>query len=193
MAKLIYIANASLDGFTEDEAGKFDWSVPSREVLASISDLERPIGTHLYGRRMYETMAVWETAHTAAGQPAFMPGLEKFEREFAQIWRAANKIVYSTSIEAVSSARTRIERACDPEAVRRMKARAERDLTVGGPTLAAHLIRAGLVDEYHLYVHPIVLGGGKKWLPNDVRIALELLDEQRFGNGVVHVHYRARS
>ena len=177
----------------EDRAGKFDWSVPIGEVLASINDLVRPIGTHLYGRRMYETMAVWETAHTAAGQPAFVPGLEKLERDFAQIWRAADKIVYSTSIEAVSSARTRIERAFDSEAVRRMKARAERDLTVGGPTLAAHLIKAGLVDEYHLYVYPVVLGGGRKWLPDDVRIALELLDEHRFGNGVVHVHYRARN
>lgn len=193
MAKLLYVANASLDGYMTDKDGRFDWTVPDHDVLASINDVVRLIGTHLYGRRMYETMAVWETAHTAAGQPPFVPGLERLEQDFAKIWRAADKIVYSKSIEALSSARTRIERTFNPEAVRQMKTRAERDLTVGGPTLAAHLIKAGLVDEYHLYVYPIVLGGGKRWLPDDVRLKLELMDERRIGNGVVHVHYRTRN
>ena len=180
MAKLIYSAITSLDGYVADERGNFDWSVPDDEVHAFVNDLERPVGTYLYGRRMYEVMAAWEAGF--GDQSPIM-------RDFAEIWRAADKIVYSTTLERVSSARTRIERAFDPEAVRRMKAAAERDITVGGPTLAAQAIRAGLVDECHLFVSPMVVGGGTRSLPDGVRVKLELLDERRFGNGVVHLRY----
>jgi dihydrofolate reductase len=186
IAKLIYSAITSLDGYIEDEDGKFDWAVPDEEVHTFINDLERPVGTYLYGRRMYDTMAGWETDHTLAAQSQLM-------HDFAQIWQAADKIVYSKTLETVSTGRTRIERDFDPEAVRQMKASAERDLTVGGPDLAAQGIKAGLVDECHLFVAPIVVGGGKQSLPNDVRLKLELLDERRFGNGVVHLHYRTRT
>ena len=186
MAKLIYSVIASLDGYVADEDGNFDWAVPDEEVHAFINDLDRPVGTYLYGRRMYETMVGWETDPTLADRSPLM-------RDFAQIWRAADKIVYSRTLERVTSARTRIERDFDPEAVRQMKAAAERDLIVGGPDLAAHAIRAGLVDEWHLFVTPIVVGGGKRSLPDDVRVKLELLDERRFEGGVVYLHYRTRT
>jgi dihydrofolate reductase len=184
MANLIYSAITSLDGYVADEDGKFDWAEPDEEVHRFVNDLERPVGTYLFGRRMYEVMVYWETA--GAGQPAFI-------EDFAQIWRAADKIVYSRTLETVSSARTRIEREFDPEAVRQLKASAEADLTVGGPELAAQAIEAGLVDEYHLFLAPIVVGGGKPSLPDDVRVQLELLDERRFGNGTVHLRYRTRA
>jgi dihydrofolate reductase len=183
MAKLIYSAITSLDGYVADEDGNFDWAAPDEEVHAFVNDLERPVGTHLYGRRMYEVMVYWETAHTRADQP---PAVQ----DFAAIWQAAEKIVFSKTIETVSSAKTRIERDFDPEAVRRLKATADRDLTVGGPELAAEAIRAGLVDEVHLFLAPVVVGGGKQSLPDNVRVELELLDERRFGSGVVHLHYR---
>jgi dihydrofolate reductase len=183
MARLIYSAITSLDGYVADEDGNFDWAAPDEEVHAFVNDLERPVGTYLYGRRMYETMVYWETAHTVADQPPVV-------RDFAQIWQAADKIVYSTTLERASSARTRIEREFDPGAVRRMKAAAGRDLSVGGPHLAAQAITAGLVDECHLFVTPIVVGGGTQSLPTNVRVTLELLDEHRFGSGVVHLHYR---
>jgi dihydrofolate reductase len=186
MAKLIYSAITSLDGYVADKDGNFDWSAPDEEVHAFVNDLERPIGTYLYGRRLYEVMVYWETAHTLADQPAV-------ERDFAEIWQAADKIVYSKTLETVSSARTRIERDCDPEAVRQMKASADSDISVGGPDLAAQAIKAGLVDEYHLFVTPVVVGGGTQSLPNGVRLELELLDERRFGNGVVHLRYRTRT
>jgi len=186
MAKLIYSGITSLDGYVADEDGNFDWSVPDEEVHAFVNDLERPIGTYLYGRRMYEVMVSWETAHRVADQPGFV-------RDFTGIWQAADKLVYSTTLQKVSSARTRIERGFDPEAVRRMKAGAERDLSVGGPDLAAQALKAGLVDECHLFITPIVVGGGKPFLPDDVRLSLELLNERRFGNGVVHLHYRTRT
>ena len=186
MAKLIYSAISSLDGYIADEDGNFDWAVPDEEVLAFINDLERPVGTYLYGRRMYETMVGWETDHTLAEQSPVM-------RDFAQIWQAAEKIVYSRTLEAVSTARTRIERDFEPDAVRQMKASAQQDMIVGGADLAAHAFRAGLVDECHLFVSPIVVGGGKRSLPDDVRLKLELLDKRRFGNGVVHLHYRTRT
>jgi dihydrofolate reductase len=182
MAKLIYAAITSLDGYVEDEGGNFDWAVPDEEVHTFVNDLVRPAGTYLYGRRMYETMAGWETMHNAE-QPSFT-------RDFAEIWQAADKIVYSKTLETVSSARSRIERDFDPEAVRQMKALIGRDITVGGANLAAQAIRAGLVDEYHLIVSPIVVGGGKQSLPKGVLVRLELLAERRFGNGVVHLHYR---
>jgi dihydrofolate reductase len=186
MAKLIYSAITSLDGYVADENGNFDWAVPDEEVHRFVNDLERPVGTYLYGRRMYEVMVGWETAHTFADQRPVM-------QDFAKIWQAADKIVYSKTLERVSSARTRIERDFDPEAVRQLKARAERDITVGGPDLAAQALKAGLVDECHLFVNPIVIGGGNPSLPNNVRLRLELLDERRFGNGVVHLHYRTRT
>ncbi|HEV8653642.1 MAG TPA: dihydrofolate reductase family protein [Actinomycetes bacterium] len=185
MAKLIYSAITSLDGYIADEDGDFDWAAPDEEVHTFVNDLERPVGTYLYGRRMYEVMVGWETAHTVADQPPFM-------QDFAEIWQAADKIVYSRTLETVSSARTRIERDFDPEAVRQMKAQAGRDITVGGPDLAAQAIKAGLVDEFHLFFVPIVVGGGNQSLPNNVRLKLELLDERRFGDGVVHLRYRTR-
>jgi dihydrofolate reductase len=185
MAKLIYTAITSLDGYVADEDGKFDWAAPDEEVHAFVNDLERPIGTYLYGRRIYEVMAGWETMHTLPGQPPVT-------LDFAAIWQAADKIVYSRTLETVTSARTRIERAFDAEAVRRMKASAERDISVGGPELAAQAIRAGLVDECRLFLTPIVVGGGNPALPDNVRVKLELLDECRFGNGVVHLHYRTK-
>ncbi|MCW2952565.1 MAG: deaminase [Conexibacter sp.] len=183
MAKLIYSAITSLDGYVADEHGRFDWAVPDEEVHGFVNDLERPLGTYLYGRRMYEVMVGWETAGTGADERPVM-------RDFAELWQAADKVVYSTTLASVSSARTRIERDFDPEAVRQMRATAERDISVGGPGLAAHAIRAGLVDEWHLLVSPIVVGGGRRSLPDDVRVTLELLGERRFGNGVVHLHYR---
>jgi dihydrofolate reductase len=183
MAKLNYSAITSLDGYVADVDGNFDWAAPDEEVHTFINDLERPVGTHLYGRRMYEVMVFWESAHTLTDQPPFM-------QDYAAIWQAADKIVYSKTLDTVSSARTRIERDFDPEAVRRMKAQAESDIVVGGPELAAQAIKAGLVDEWHLFVVPVVVGGGKQSLPDNVRVKLELLDERRFGNGMVYLHYR---
>ena len=186
MSKLIYSAITSLDGYVTDKDGNFDWAAPDEEVHTFVNDLERPIGTYLYGRRMYETMVFWETAHTLADQPAAV-------RDYAQIWQAADKVVFSRTLETVSSARTRIEPVFDPEAVRQLKASAESDLSVGGAELAAQAIRAGLVDECHLFLNPVVVGGGNPSLPSDVRVKLELLDERRFDNGVVHLHYRTRT
>jgi dihydrofolate reductase len=186
MAKLIYSAITSLDGYVADEEGNFDWAAPDEELHTFVNDLERPVGTYLYGRRMYEVMVAWETEPDVAAQP---PAVQ----DYAEIWRAADKIVYSRTLETVSSARTQIERDFDPEAVRQMKASAGRDVSVGGPDLAAEAIRAGLVDELHLFVTPIVVGGGKRCLPDNVRLELELLDDRRFGNGVVHLHYRTRT
>jgi dihydrofolate reductase len=190
MARLIYLMNTSLDGYISDRDGNIDWTDPTGEVFATITELVRPIGTYLYGRRMYETMAVWETAHLDPGGPAFTPGLLELEREFAGIWRAADKIVFSTTLPRASTPRTRIERAVDPDQIRRLKAASERDLSVGGPHLAAAMIAANLVDELHAFVYPIIIGGGTSWLPSDLRIPLELAGERRLG-GVVHLHYRA--
>jgi dihydrofolate reductase len=186
MAKLIYSALASLDGYVADEDGNFDWAEPDEEVHTFVNDLERPVGTYLYGRRLYEVMVSWENADALADQPRFI-------QEFGEIWRAADKIVYSKTLEAPSSARTRIERDFDPEAVRELKAAADRDLLVGGPELAAHAFEAGLVDECHLFLAPIIVGGGKQALPDEVRLELELLDERRFGNDTVFLRYGARS
>jgi dihydrofolate reductase len=186
MAKLVYSAISSLDGYIADEDGSFDWAVPDEQVLAFINDLERPVGTYLYGRRMYEMMVGWETDPALAGQSPLM-------RDFAEIWQAADKVVYSRTLEAVSTARTRMERDFDPEAVRQIKASAGRDVSVSGPDLAAHAFRAGLVDECHLFLAPIAVGSGKRSLPNDVRVRLELLDERRFGNGMVYLRYRTKT
>ncbi|MER6092350.1 dihydrofolate reductase family protein [Streptomyces bluensis] len=184
MAELVYTAITSLDGFIEDESGRFDWAVPDDEVHAYINDQEKSLGTYLYGRRMYEMMTGWETDPALAAQSALM-------RDFAQLWQAADKVVYSRTLERVSTARTRIERDFDPERVRRMKASAPHDLVVSGSGLAAHAFRAGLVDEVRLFVVPVVVGGGKQALPSGVRLGLELRDVHRFGGGTVHLRYRA--
>ena len=186
MAKLTYLMNASLDGYIADEDGKFDWGTPDEEYYSLINDLVRPVGTYLYGRRLYGMMQVWETDPAAAAQS---PGT----REFAEIWQAADKVVYSRTLEGAGTTRTRIERDFDPEAVRHLKAAAGRDLTVGGPTLAAHAIGAGLVDEVQLFVWPVVVGGGKSFLPNGARLQLELLEERRVGSGVVYLRYRTQT
>ena len=186
MAKLIYSAITSLDGYAADEDGKFDWAEPNEEVHRFVNDLERPVGTYLYGRRMYEVMVYWETATALADQPSFM-------RDYAEIWQAADKVVYSKTLETVSSVRTRIERDFQPDAIRQFKAREVRDITVGGSELAAQAIEVGLVDELHLFLTPVVIGGGKQSLPDGVRLKLELLSERSFGNGVVHLHYRTRT
>jgi dihydrofolate reductase len=184
MAKLIYASNASLDGWTEDAKGAVDWAPPDDEVFAFITDLMRSAGTYLYGRRMYETMAVWETDATLAEQ-------SDLTADFANAWQAAAKVVYSTTLAAASTANTRLERNFDPGAVRDLKAAAKRDLLVGGPNLAAQALEAGLVDECQLFIWPILLGGGKPALKIDTRADLELVDERRFGNGVVHLRYRS--
>ena len=186
MARLIYSAITSLDGYIADEEGRFDWAAPDEEVHAFVNDLERPVGTYLFGRRMYEVMAVWETDPALGDQSPSM-------RDYARIWQAADKIVYSSTLEAVSTARTRIERDFDPGAVRGIKASAGRDIIVGGPGLAAHAFKAGLVDECHLFVAPISVGGGKRSLPVGVRVKLELLDERRFEGGMVYFRYRTKS
>jgi dihydrofolate reductase len=189
LAKLIYVMNTSLDGYISDRNGNVEWTVPTAEVFAAITELVRPVGTYFYGRRMYETMAVWDTAHIDPGGPAFTPGLLELELEFTAIWRAADKTVFSTTLSRALTARTRIERVFDPDQIRRLKATSERDLTVGGPHLAAAMIAANLVDEFHAFVYPIIIGGGNPWLPRDLRIPLELAGERRLG-GVVHLHYR---
>jgi len=184
MAKLIYSAITSLDGYVEDEAGDFDWAAPDEEVHAFVNELQRPIGTYLCGRRLYEVMRYWESAPTSADRQTVM-------HDFAHIWQAADKIVYSKTLTTVSANRTRIERTLDPAGIRQMKASATRDITVGGPDLAGQALMAGLVDELHLFLVPAVVGGGKPSLPKDVRLELELLDERRFDGGVVHLRYRA--
>src|SRR6266850_8447471 len=173
MAKLIYATIASLDGYIEDKSGNFDWAAPDEEVHSFVNDLERPVGTYLYGRRMYEVMSYWETADATVDLPPV-------ELDFAKTWQAADKIVYSRTLETVSSARTRIERDLDPDAVRQLKASAGRDITVGGPDLAGQALEAGLVDELQLFVTPILVGRGNRSLPQGVRVQLELLDERRF-------------
>jgi dihydrofolate reductase len=185
VARLVYTAITSLDGYVADAHGNFDWAQPSEEVHAFVNDQERSIRTYLYGRRLYEVMVAWETMDLA-GLPAVM-------QDYAAIWRSADKIVYSRTLDSASSSRTRIERDFDLEAIRRMKAEAASDISVGGATLAASAIKAGLVDEYHLFLHPIVVGGGTRALPDHVRVQLELLDERPFAGGAVHLHYRARA
>jgi len=182
MASLIYTAITSLDGYVADTGGKWDWSVPDREVHAVVNELEARSGTHLYGRRMYDVLKAWETMES--DEPAM--------RDYARIWQGADKIVYSRTLSAPSSERTRIEREFSPDAVRALKASAERDITIGGPEIAAEAIRAGLVDELHLFVSPVVVGGGKAALPDGVRWDLELVAERRFENGVVYLRYRTR-
>ena len=183
MVKVIYSAIASLDGYVADEDGEFGWAAPDEQVHAFINDLERGVGTYLYGRRMYEVMRYWETADATSGLPAVA-------RDYAQIWRSADKIVYSRTLRGVSSARTRIERDFDAAAIRHEKARAGGDIGVGGPGLAARALEAGLVDELGLFVVPILVGGGTRSLPDHVRLEVELLNERRFDGGMVYLHYR---
>jgi dihydrofolate reductase len=185
MARLIYSAISSLDGYIEDRNGNFDWAAPDEEVHRFINNLERSAGTHLYGRRMYETLVVWETDPDFAAESPLLS-------DFAEIWQAADKIVYSRTLEAVSTRKTQIERNFDPEAIRRLKEALEQDILIGGPELAAHAFRAGLIDECHLFLTPIIVGGGKPALPDNVRLELELLEERRFGSGVVFLRYGTR-
>jgi len=182
MAKLFYSVLASLDGYVADARGNFDWAMPDEEVHAFVNDLERPVGTYLYGRRMYETMMFWEGPEAVDGQPPVM-------RDFAEIWRAADKVVYSTTLSEATTARTRIERVFDAGEIRRMKETSERDLSVGGAGLAGRAIVDGLVDELQLIIAPTVVGGGTRWLPDHVHLDLRLVDERRFGNGMVFLHY----
>ncbi len=186
MARLIYSPIASLDGYVEDAEGRFDWAEPDDEVHAFVNDLERPIGTYLYGRRMYETMVFWETVGTAGDRPAV-------GRDFAGIWQAAEKIVFSRSLQTVSSAKTRIEREFDRGAIERLKQSSNTDIAIGGAELAGQAFVAGLVDECHLFLCPTLVGGGKRALPHGLRTHLELLDERRFRNGVVHLRYRVNA
>jgi dihydrofolate reductase len=185
MAHLIYSAISSLDGYIEDMDGKFDWAAPDEEVHRFINNLERSAGTHLYGRRMYETLMVWETDPNLAAESPLL-------RDFAEIWQAANKIVYSKTLETISTRKTQLERTFDPETIRQLKKSTEQDILIGGPELAAHAFQAGLIDECHLFLIPIIVGGGKSALPDKVRLDLELLDERRFGNGTVYLRYQTR-
>ena len=194
MAKLIYSAIASLDGYLEDEHRQFGWAKPDAEVHAFVNELERPIGTYLYGRRMYETMVWWETIDTGPAQDAGARDDAELWRaavsDYAELWRAADKIVYSRTLDGVSSARTRIEREFDPDAIRALKRTAAADIAVGGAELAGQALAAGLVDELRMLLNPVIVGGGKPALPDHVWSELELIDERRFQGGVVHVGYR---
>ncbi len=185
MAKLIYTANTSLDGYIEDKNGSFDWAVPDEEVHKFWNDVLRPVGTHLYGRRLYEVMSVWETMGSDPNDPAVI-------RDFASVWRPADKVVYSRTLAEPATPKTRIEPSFDPEAVRAMKATAATDLLIGGPELAAEAFRAGLVDECQLVIHPVSIGGGKPALPMDLMVEMELLEERRFASGAVNLHYQVK-
>jgi dihydrofolate reductase len=185
MAHLIYSAISSLDGYIEDRNGQFNWAAPDEEVHRFINNLERSAGTHLYGRRMYETMMVWETDPNLAAESPLL-------RDFAEIWQAADKIVYSRTLEALSTRRTQLERNFNPTVIRQLKEAVEHEILIGGAELAAHAFRAGLIDECHLFLTPIIVGGGKPSLPDNIRLELELLEERRFGSGVVFLRYRTR-
>jgi dihydrofolate reductase len=185
VGRLIYLGLTSLDGYIADEHGNFDWAAPDEEVHTFVNDLMRPVGTHLYGRRMYEVMVAWETMSLAGEPPVVW--------DFAELWHAAEKVVYSTTLQAVSSARTRIEREVDPAAIRQLKTDTDHDLAIGGPTVAAAAIRHGLVDDWHLFLTPIVVGGGTPFFPGNARVALDLVDQRRFRSGVVYLRYRTRA
>lgn len=182
MGRLIFQALQSLDGYIQDATGKFDWAAPSAEVHAFVNDLERPIGTYLYGRKLYETMAVWQTLPTGPSEPPEM-------NDYAEIWRAADKVIFSTTLDSVSTPKTRLERSFDADTIRALKASTQSDIDIGGPTLAIAALRAGLVDELRLFLNPVVVGGGVRFLPDDLRLHLELLDERTFDSGVVYLSY----
>lgn len=186
MSTLVYSMITSLDGYVSDPQGRFEWGAPDEELHSFVNVQSRAVGTYLLGRRMYETMVFWETAHTLPDAPPFI-------LEFAKLWQGSDKLVFSTQLEGVKAPRTRIERKFDVDAVRRLKSNSPRDLAIAGPHLAAHALRAGLVDELHLYVAPAVVGGGNRLLPDDLRLELELTDERRFGNGVVFLRYAVRT
>ncbi len=183
MAKLIYCMNTSLDGYIEDPDGGIDWSEPTEQVHTFINDLIRPVGTYLFGRRMYEMMDFWETAHS-------LPDIPEYMLDFADVYLSADKVVFSTTLQSVSSANTRIEHSFDPVAIRKLKSNAERDMIIEGPNLATQAIKAGLVDEIHQFVAPVILGGGKKFFPDDIKLQLELIDERRFESGIVYLRHR---
>lgn len=185
MGTLVYAAITSLDGYIEDASGRFDWAVPDAEVHTFINELERPIGTHLYGRRMYETMAVWQTIDDD-------PSVSPVELAYARMWRELDKVVYSTTLESVPTPRTRLEPRFVPDDVAHLKRTTELDISISGPSLAQHAFAAGLIDDVHLFVMPIIVGAGKPGLPSDLRMHLELRDERRFASGVVHLHYGLR-
>jgi dihydrofolate reductase len=185
MGKLVYGAIASLDGYVNDASGGFDWAAPDEEVHQFVNDLERPVGTYLYGRRMYEVMRYWETADSE-------PGQSSVEQDYTAVWQAADKVVFSRTLAAPTAPRTRVERDFDPEQVRRLVAAADHDVSIGGATLAGEALAAGLVDELHLFLNPVVVGGGTRALPDGVRLDLKLLAEHRFANGVVHLQHRVR-
>ncbi|HKU03297.1 MAG TPA: dihydrofolate reductase family protein [Arthrobacter sp.] len=184
MAKLIYSAIMSLDGYTADADGNFNWSAPDEEIHAFVNDLEREVGTYLLGRRMYEVMSVWETMDTRDEPPVI--------QDYARIWQGADKVVYSTTLDTPSTPKTRLERQFVPETVRDLKKHSDRDISIGGPTLAAHALKAGLVDECQLFINPVAVGGGLRFLPDGLKAQLELVDQRRFGNGVAYLRYRAR-
>lgn len=186
MAKLIYSGIMSLDGYIADREGNFDWSQPDAEVHTFVNGLERSVGTHLFGRRMYEVMAAWEDTDAFAAEPDYI-------QEFARLWMETDKVVFSRTLATPSTQRTRIVQEFDADAVRQLKADAGQDLAIGGPELAASAIRAGLVDEFHMFVSPVTVGGGTQCFPEDVRLRLELFEERRFGNGVVYLRYRNRT
>jgi dihydrofolate reductase len=183
MARLIYVAISSLDGYVADETGSFDWAAPDEEVHVFVNDVLQQVGTQLLGRRMYDVLRFWESAELLTDERPYV-------RDFARLWRDADKVVYSRTLETAPTARTRIERDFDQDAVRRIKAAADRDLSVGGPELAGQAIRASLVDECHLLLVPVIVGGGTRSLPDHARVELELVDQRRFGRGTVHLHYR---
>ena len=206
MSRLVYSMLCSLDGYVNDPDGGFDWAAPDAEVHRYVNDAERGVGTYLYGRRMYEIMTYWETAGQQSQQPEQPrqlesqqseepedPALQAAEEEYAEIWRAADKIVYSSTLDAATTSRTRLERTFDPDAVRRLKAESATDLSIGGPELAGAALRAGLVDELRIFLAPVVVGGGQHQLPTGLRLDLELLGERRFAGGVVLVHYRVHA
>lgn len=184
MARLVFTSITSLDLYVNDARGEFGWAEPDHEVHAFVNDLERSIGTYLYGRRLYETMRAWETMETSTAEP--------IAHDYAHLWRAADKVVYSTTLPEVTTPRTRLERTFDTDAVRELVAAADRDVSVGGPALAARAFASGLVDDVHLFLNPVIVGGGTRALPDDVSLDLELVAERRFASGVVHVHHRVR-
>jgi dihydrofolate reductase len=190
MGKLIYLISTSLDGYVADEKGDFSWSMPSEEVHQFVNDTVRNVGTMLIGRNIYEVMKVWEEIPTEGVSGPYMDGPSAAMNDFARIWQAANKIVYSTSLSGVTTANTTLEHSFDPSAVQKMVAESDKDFDIGGPHLAAEAIKAGIVDEYHQIIAPVLIGGGNPWLPTDVKSELKLVDVRKFENGFVHLHYR---
>jgi dihydrofolate reductase len=192
MGKLIYLITTSLDGYATDKDGNFDWAAPSEEVHAFVNDKLRNVGTILMGRNLYETMKVWEDIPTE-GVGGIMDGPSQAMNEYAKIWHNANKVVYSTSLSEVTIANTTIEQSFDLARIQEMVAESDKDFDIGGPQLAAEAIKAGIIDEYHQIIAPVMIGGGTHWLPKEVKAELQLVDVQKFENGFVHLKYRKKS